>query len=428
MRKSLLLSTLLMLLVLLAAPVTSSAGIIFSVEIAPPPLPVYDQPVCPGEGYLWTPGYWAYADGGYFWVPGTWVLIPQPGYLWTPGYWGWANGAYVFNQGYWGPHVGFYGGINYGFGYVGSGYAGGYWNNGNFFYNRSVNNVTNVTNIRNVYNKTVVVNNTTINRVSYNGGSGGITVRPTAQEQAAQHDRHIPPISAQAQHVQMASTNRQLYESQNHGRPAIAASSRPAQFSGSGVVAARAAASSYRPPVARQAGPAHSNGAVGHPNAGAAHLNGAPAAQANTALGAHTTGTRAAHPDQPAPTRVANATGHPSTAVHPKDLPPLAHSTPPNTGNASRDEQYQKDREGLVAKQQQEREQLQRKQDQEHQQLAKEHANAKQQQELEKQHQQQTAQMAQQHASQAQSLHAKQKAPPSPKPSPAPKEKERTRS
>src|SRR5271165_2994273 len=44
----------------------------------------------PGEGYIWTPGYWAY-DYDYndnYWVPGTWVLAPQVGYLWTPPYWG----------------------------------------------------------------------------------------------------------------------------------------------------------------------------------------------------------------------------------------------------------------------------------------------------------------------------------------------------
>src|SRR5262249_20289954 len=78
-------------------------------------------------GYIWTPGYWAYGDDGFFWVPGTWVLIPEPGLLWTPGYWGWDDGGfYVFHDGYWGLHVGFYGGIDYGFGYVGFGYQGRY--------------------------------------------------------------------------------------------------------------------------------------------------------------------------------------------------------------------------------------------------------------------------------------------------------------
>jgi hypothetical protein len=50
--------------------------------------------------------------------------------------------VYVFNAGYWAPRVGFYGGINYGFGYAGVGYQGGYWNNGAFFYNSAANNVS----------------------------------------------------------------------------------------------------------------------------------------------------------------------------------------------------------------------------------------------------------------------------------------------
>ena len=52
-----------------------------------------------------------------------------------------ADNAYAWNGGYWGPHVGFYGGVNYGFGYGGADYQGGYWRNGAFNYNRSVNNV-----------------------------------------------------------------------------------------------------------------------------------------------------------------------------------------------------------------------------------------------------------------------------------------------
>jgi hypothetical protein len=54
---------------------------------APPPLPEYDQPPCPGDDYIWTPGYWNYASDGYYWVPGAWVNAPYQGALWTPGYW-----------------------------------------------------------------------------------------------------------------------------------------------------------------------------------------------------------------------------------------------------------------------------------------------------------------------------------------------------
>src|SRR5260370_41061724 len=97
-----------------AAAAQVSIGI--SVGFAPPLLPVYAQPICPGEGYIWTPGYWAWDpdDEDYYWVPGTWVLAPEPGFLWTPAYWGWGGSSFVFYEGYWGPRVGFYGGGLYG--------------------------------------------------------------------------------------------------------------------------------------------------------------------------------------------------------------------------------------------------------------------------------------------------------------------------
>src|ERR1700693_1446750 len=110
----------------------------FSITIPPPVLPVYVQPPIPEPGYIWTPGYWAYGPQAYFWVPGTWVQPPVVGVLWTPGYWGWRDGIYVWNAGYWGPRIGFYGGVNYGFGYGGVGYEGGAWRGGVFSYNRTV--------------------------------------------------------------------------------------------------------------------------------------------------------------------------------------------------------------------------------------------------------------------------------------------------
>src|ERR1700693_5503203 len=108
---------LLLTLLILAIPAIAFAQFSVSIAFAPPALPVYEQPVAPADGYLWTPGYWAYGDEGYFWVPGTWVMAPEVGLLWTPGYWGWGGEGYAWHAGYWGPHVGFYGGINYGFGY-----------------------------------------------------------------------------------------------------------------------------------------------------------------------------------------------------------------------------------------------------------------------------------------------------------------------
>jgi hypothetical protein len=220
-------------------------GVGISVRIGPPALPIYTQPFCPGPGYLWTPGYWSWDDDdGYYWVPGTWVVAPV-GMFWTPGWWGWNEGFYAFHGGYWGPHVGFYGGINYGFGYTGDGYYGGEWRGRNFYYNRSVTNV-NVTNVTNVYNKTVIVNNTTINRVSYNGGNGGIAARPTSQQLVAEREHHQAPLAVQAQHQQAAAHNRELFARVNQGRPPVAATVRPADFHAA--VPARAAGAPYHAP------------------------------------------------------------------------------------------------------------------------------------------------------------------------------------
>src|SRR5579863_5057815 len=219
-------------------PAHAQVSIGISIDAEPPPLPIYAQPVIPEPGYIWVPGYWAWSDDvGYYWVPGTWVLPPEPDLLWTPGYWGWNDGAYVFYDGYWGPHVGFYGGVNYGFGYFGEGYEGGRWDNGHFFYNRSVNNV-NLENTRNVYNTPINHNE---NRVSYNGGNGGISARPRPQDEAAARERHIPPVATQGQHALAARANPQQRASANMGKPGVAATPRPGDFNDRGAVPAKAA-------------------------------------------------------------------------------------------------------------------------------------------------------------------------------------------
>src|ERR1700739_3089991 len=118
--------SLILVALLCMLPCAAFAQVAVSITIAPPPLPVYEQPLCPAPNYIWTPGYWAWDPdyGDYYWVPGTWVLAPAVGLLWTPGYWGWNNGFYAWNSGYWGPTVGFYGGVNYGYGYPGGGVLG----------------------------------------------------------------------------------------------------------------------------------------------------------------------------------------------------------------------------------------------------------------------------------------------------------------
>ena len=135
------LTWLLALLLALSFGAHAYAGIQFSVKIAPPLIAVFDQPPCPGDGYIWTPGYYQYGDYGYYWVPGQWVLPPSVGLLWTPGYWGYEGRKYVWHEGYWGPQVGFYGGINYGNGYFGSGFTGGRWEGNVFRHNTAVVNV-----------------------------------------------------------------------------------------------------------------------------------------------------------------------------------------------------------------------------------------------------------------------------------------------
>jgi hypothetical protein len=223
---------------------------------APPPLPVYEQPPCPVSGYLWTPGYWAYAPSGYYWVPGTWVEPPRVGVLWTPGYWGFVGGVYGWHAGYWGPHIGFYGGVNYGYGYVGTGYAGGRWVGNSFAYNQNVTNV-NVTVVHNTYNETVV-NNVSVTHVSYNGGAG-VAATPTAQEKMAAQEPHLAPTPLQQQHVQEAAKNPALFAKANGGHPAIAATTHPATFTGPGVVGAKFAAhpqqGGAKPPVANASAP-----------------------------------------------------------------------------------------------------------------------------------------------------------------------------
>jgi WXXGXW repeat (2 copies)/Domain of unknown function (DUF4124) len=109
--------------------------------VAPPPLAVENQPALSQDGFLWTPGYWYWRDRGYLWIPGAWVRPPQAGLLWTPAYWDSAGTTFVFHPGYWGSTVGFYGGVNYGYGYFGNGYTGGHWIGSSFVYNSSVNHV-----------------------------------------------------------------------------------------------------------------------------------------------------------------------------------------------------------------------------------------------------------------------------------------------
>jgi hypothetical protein len=371
----------LLAMLMLVNPATSSAQVAVGITVgfAPPDLPVYEQPICPGDGYIWTPGYWAWDDdyGDYYWVPGTWVLAPEPGYLWTPAYWGWGGSGFIFYAGYWSfGVVGFYGGIDYGYGYFGRGYEGGRWQGDRFYYNRSVNNVS-VTEIRNVYEQPV--NHREERRVSYNGGNGGINARPTPQEEAAARGRRLPPAAGQNEQMQQARSNPQFRANVNHGKPPVAATSRPGAFSGGGVVPAREGGTVHGGP--RNAGPA---------NAG---RNNMPP-ENNT-----------------------------RRAVHPNDLPPLERPGASSAGNSKQEQKYEKQQQKMYAQQEKDRQKLQQRQEKEHQQLAKQNANDARKQQVEQRHQQQTEQLQQRHSQQQQRMQQRQPQSHSAPPPPPPREK-----
>jgi hypothetical protein len=286
-------------LALFTATPAKAAPVVIQIGIAPPPLPVYVQPVVPGDGYIWTPGYWAYADdGGYYWVPGTWVLAPTPGYLWTPAYWGWENGFYIFHGGYWGPHIGFYGGINYGFGYFGTGFVGGEWRGGHFFYNSAYARFGTGFHPTNVYvHNVTIVNHTT---VSYNG-HGGVNAQPNAQETAAMHENHVQPTAAQVSHQTFAAQNKSQFAGNNGGHPAVTAA---------------------KTPEAYHSNPTHNAGAPRPATTAAntAHPAPAPASHPAPAPASHPTPAPASHP-APAPAPHPAPASHPAPAAHPAPAP-----------------------------------------------------------------------------------------------------------
>jgi WXXGXW repeat (2 copies) len=330
-------------LAVIVLPLGASAQIAVSITVAPPPLVVYDQPPIPEPGYIWTPGYWAYGPEGYFWVPGTWIEPPQVGLLWTPGYWAWSNGIYAWNAGYWAPQIGFYGGVDYGYGYSGHGYEGGYWRDNHFYYNRTVNNVTNVQ-VTNVYSKTVV-NNTTTVTTSYVGGPGGINARPTSEEESVAHARHVQPTSAQTQQRTTAASRPELRAAVNHGHPAIAATAKPGDFS--------------------------------------THLASARGAES-----------------RPEENRPAAA----EAPVHARDLRPPTPAAPAAAGASEEEKAASRQQTQLESRQAQERESLAQQQERDHARLSSgSGANNRQALDtMERQHQQQTQQLQQRHAQERQ--------------------------
>ena len=222
---------LMLTLFLALIPASIHAQVVISVGFAPPEMPVYEQPICPEPNMMWMPGYWAYDQdqGDYYWVPGAWVAAPYDGALWTPPYWGWLGGHYRFHSGYWGRHVGYYGGVDYGYGYGGIGYSGGEWQGNDFRYNTAITRVDQ-NRIHSTYSdRTIVANNTIANnnRVAYSGGPGGIRHTAQPSEQVAARDKHTAPTSFQTQHATAARSDKTSFAKANKGHPQNVVAAKP---------------------------------------------------------------------------------------------------------------------------------------------------------------------------------------------------------
>ena len=71
----------------------------------------------------------------------------------------------------------------------------------------------------NVYNNTTIINKTVINnnRISYNGGPGGVAAQPNMQQRQAERQRHWDAVPAQREIVREARTDTTARFSYNHG-------------------------------------------------------------------------------------------------------------------------------------------------------------------------------------------------------------------
>jgi hypothetical protein len=269
-------------------------------------------------------------------------MAPEPGLLWTPGYWGWEGSAYLWHPGYWGTQVGFYGGIDYGFGYPGVGFAGGEWRGHDFYYNQAVNNCGG-RHFDHVYDHHV--QEYAGSHVSYNGGRGGLNARPQGNEVAAEHESHIGATSMQQRNATAAHNDRSQFASVNHGRPEVAAAAKPGEFQGSNVMRASRAGGPIKPEDLRAP-----NGRAGQPNAhnssegGGVHANAphqsAPAPHGNAGKGEQPA-RQPLHPTAPAHGESNHGSASPQReapqqrqATQPLQRTPPSHSETPN-GSAS---------------------------------------------------------------------------------------------
>ena len=206
------------------------------------------------------------------------------------------------------------------------GFAGGEWRGGVFAYNTAVTNV-----------KATVIHNTYVNNnVSYNGGTGGTTAQPTATERAAASEHHVVPTTLQTQHEQSASQNHQLLASVNHGQPAVAATSRPGQFSGNGVTAAHPASANVNRPQSNLNGENHAAVSSDRPSyAGQPNHQGQAQTQSSYQHNVGSTNRAQenhAHPNNPAPGASHSNNSHPTEHSNPHTTSAHSSGSQPHDG------------------------------------------------------------------------------------------------
>ena len=125
-------------------------------------------------------------------------------------------------------HVGYYGGVNYGFGYMGIGFVGGVWAGGAFRYNTAVMHVGR--GIHNTYCRpTVVERNTIVNNGTWltAAARAASIIRPPAGEADTRTSSTWLPHRTRRGTESAARTNANNYFNHNGGHPANAAMDRP---------------------------------------------------------------------------------------------------------------------------------------------------------------------------------------------------------
>ena len=75
--------------------------VIVYVPTGPPAAVVETRPVSPGAGYVWIPGYHAWAGNAYVWKPGLWEVRPAGRHEWIPGHWKHNKHGWYWIDGHW---------------------------------------------------------------------------------------------------------------------------------------------------------------------------------------------------------------------------------------------------------------------------------------------------------------------------------------